>query len=130
MQAAHFQCCHNQLKSFFLERASTRSGANVHYLLDSCHVKTWLRCHMTCWVGSSHSSYHPARFVGLVPCESNLCVGSLVTWLCGGIPSPKVTTLLSFESIGLQKVNIEHLWFVTWPRGRCVTWLVDGVSPF
>ena len=24
---------------------------------------------MTCWVVSSHSSHHPARFVGLVPCE-------------------------------------------------------------
>ena len=25
---------------------------------------------MTCWVGSSHSSHHPAKFVDLVPCES------------------------------------------------------------
>ena len=25
---------------------------------------------MTCWVGSSHSSLHPAKFVDLVPCES------------------------------------------------------------
>ena len=25
---------------------------------------------MICWVGSSHSSYHPAKFVGLAACES------------------------------------------------------------
>ena len=25
---------------------------------------------MTCLVGSSHSSHHPAKFVGPVPCES------------------------------------------------------------
>ena len=25
---------------------------------------------MTCWVGSSHSSHHPAKFVDLGPCES------------------------------------------------------------
>ena len=25
---------------------------------------------MTCWVGSSHSSDHPTKFVSLVPCES------------------------------------------------------------
>ena len=25
---------------------------------------------MTCCVGSSHSSYHPAKFVGLACCES------------------------------------------------------------
>ena len=25
---------------------------------------------MTCWVGSSNSSHHPAKFVDLVPCES------------------------------------------------------------
>ena len=25
---------------------------------------------MTCWMGSSHSSYHPAKFVGLAPCEN------------------------------------------------------------
>ena len=25
---------------------------------------------MTFWVGSSNSSYHPAKFVDLVPCES------------------------------------------------------------
>ena len=25
---------------------------------------------MTCWVGSSHSSHYPAKFVDLVPCES------------------------------------------------------------
>ena len=24
---------------------------------------------MTCWVGSSHSSHHPAKSVDLVPCE-------------------------------------------------------------
>ena len=24
---------------------------------------------MTCWVGFSHSSHHPAKFVDLVPCE-------------------------------------------------------------
>ena len=50
IQAIHFQCCHNHLKPI--------SGTNVHYLLDSYHLTTWLRCHMTCWVGSSHSS-HP-----------------------------------------------------------------------
>ena len=25
---------------------------------------------MICWVDSSHSSHHPAKFVDLVPCES------------------------------------------------------------
>ena len=25
---------------------------------------------MICWVGSSHSSHHPAKFLDLVPCES------------------------------------------------------------
>ena len=25
---------------------------------------------MACWVGSSRSSYHPAKFVGLAPCEN------------------------------------------------------------
>ena len=25
---------------------------------------------MTCWVGFSHSSHHPAKFVGLAPFES------------------------------------------------------------
>ena len=25
---------------------------------------------MTCWVRSSHSSYHPAKFLGLASCES------------------------------------------------------------
>ena len=25
---------------------------------------------MTCWVGSSYSSYHPAKFAGLAPCEN------------------------------------------------------------
>ena len=25
---------------------------------------------MTCWAGSSHASYHLAKFVGLAPCES------------------------------------------------------------
>ena len=24
---------------------------------------------MTCWLGSSHSSHHPAKFVDFVPCE-------------------------------------------------------------
>ena len=72
VQATHFECCHNHLKSIcFQERASTRSGTNVHYLLDSCHVTTWSRWHMTCWVGSSfHSNHHPATFVDLAPCES------------------------------------------------------------
>ena len=71
MQAAHFQCGHNHLKSICFEgRASTRSGANVHYLLDRFHVETWLRCDMTCWVGYSHSSYPPATFLRLALCES------------------------------------------------------------
>ena len=39
MQATHFQCCHNHLKSLcFWKRVSTRRGTNVHYLLDNCHV--------------------------------------------------------------------------------------------
>ena len=39
IQATHFQCCHNNLKSvFFKEIVSNRSGTNVHYLLDSYHV--------------------------------------------------------------------------------------------
>ena len=25
---------------------------------------------MTCWMGSSHPSHYPAKFVDLVPCES------------------------------------------------------------
>ena len=25
---------------------------------------------MTCWVGSFHSSHHPAKFADLVPCKS------------------------------------------------------------
>ena len=71
IQATHFQCCHNNLKSvFFKETVSTRSGTNVHYLLDSYHVAAWLRWHMTCWVGSYHSSHHAARFINLVTCES------------------------------------------------------------
>ena len=71
IQATHFQCCHNHLKSiYFQERALTRSGTNAHYLLDSCHVTAWSRWHMTCWVWSSHSSHHPAKFVDLVHCET------------------------------------------------------------
>ena len=79
MKAAHFQCYHN--------RASIRSGANVNYLLlDSCHVTVWSRCQMTCWVGSSHSSYHPAKSVGLPPCEDKdeiflICHVS-TWWIC------------------------------------------------
>ena len=42
----------------------------VDYLQDSCHLTVRSRCHMTCWVGSSHSSHHPAKFVGLAPFES------------------------------------------------------------
>ena len=38
-------------------------------LPDSCHVTAWSRWHMTCWVGSSHSSDHPAMFIDLVSCE-------------------------------------------------------------
>ena len=71
MQAPHFQCCHNYLKSIcFQQRAWTRSWTNVHYLTDSCHSTAWSRCHMTRWVGSSHSSYHPTKFMALAPCES------------------------------------------------------------
>ena len=71
IQATRCQCCHNHLKSIcFKERASTRSWTNVHYLLDSCHVMTWSKCHMTFWMGSPHSSHHPNKFVGLAPCES------------------------------------------------------------
>ena len=34
-------------------------------------MTAWSRWHMTCWLGSSpHSSHHPAKFVDLVPCES------------------------------------------------------------
>ena len=48
IQPTRCQCCHNHLKSIcFKEGASTRSWTNVHYLLDSCHVMTWSKCHMT-----------------------------------------------------------------------------------
>ena len=57
IQATHLQCCHNH-------------GTNVDCLLDSCRVMAWSRWHMTCCVGSSHSSHHPAKFVDLAPCES------------------------------------------------------------
>ena len=67
---------------------------NVHCLLDSCHVTAWLRCHMTCWVGSPHSSYHPAKFVVIAPCESKdkiFLICHVITWsicyvLCGWGP--------------------------------------------
>ena len=57
-------------------------------------MKTWLRRHMIYWVGSSHSSYHPATFVGLAPCESKhenvwfvtRPIDRSVTWLCGWVP--------------------------------------------
>ena len=29
-----------------------------YYYYYSCHVTAWSRWHMTCWVGSSHSSHH------------------------------------------------------------------------
>ena len=83
MQATHFQCCHNHLKSIcFQERASTTSGTNVHYLLDSCHVTVSLRCHITCWVGCSQSSHYPEKFVGLPPCKSGditFLIGHVIT---------------------------------------------------
>ena len=84
MRAAHFQYCHNHLKTIsFEEKTSTRSGTNVHYLPDSCQVTTWSRRQMTCWVGSSHSSYHPAKFVDLTPCESKdkiFLICHVTTW--------------------------------------------------
>ena len=71
IQAIHFQFFHNHWKSIcFQERALTRSRTNVHYLLDSCHVTAWSMWHMTFWVGSSHSSHHPAKFMDLALCES------------------------------------------------------------
>ena len=72
MQAARFQCYHNHLKTlcFFQKRALTRSGTNGHYLLDSCHVTVSSRYHMTYRLESSHSSYQPAKFVGLALRES------------------------------------------------------------
>ena len=73
--SAHLQCCQNHLKS--------THQLEVHHLLDSCHVKTWLRCHMTCWVGSSHSSYNRAKFVGLASCESKgkiIFICYVTTW--------------------------------------------------
>ena len=73
--------------------ALTRSGANVHYLqLDSFHVTAWSKCHMICWLGSSHSSYHPAKFAGLAPCKDEIFLVCHMTtwlifpWLCGWGP--------------------------------------------
>ena len=60
--------------------------------VDQTYTTYWIvvawrddRRHMTCWVGSSHSSHHPAKFVDLVPCDhvtARLKCQS-VTWLCG-----------------------------------------------
>ena len=74
----------SQSFEIYLETASTRSGKNVYYLQDSFHVKTWLRCHVICWVGSSHSSYHLAKFEGLAPWESKgeIFFDRSDTWLC------------------------------------------------
>ena len=93
MQAARFQCYHNHLKTlcFFQKRALTRSGTNGHYLLDSCHVTVWSRYHMTYWLESSHSSYQPAKFVGLHFVKVKMKyfdfvtwpLDRCVTWLCG-----------------------------------------------
>ena len=58
-----YKCCNNHLKSIcFQKRDSTWSGTNVHHLLDNCHVTAWWRCHMTCWMESSHSNHYPAKF--------------------------------------------------------------------
>ena len=52
-------------------------------------MKMWLRCHVIRWVGSSHSSYHPAKVVGLGPCEKvkyfwfvTWPLDPSVRWLC------------------------------------------------
>ena len=52
----------------------------MHYLLDSCHVTAWSRCHMTCWLGSSHSSHHPAKFVAMRLVEVKIKHFWFVTW--------------------------------------------------
>ena len=58
---------------------------------------------MTCWVGSSYSSRHPAKFVDLVPCENEDKIFlmsrdhaiEVSREFVGEVPSSKVTTLLS-----------------------------------
>ena len=76
-QTTNFQCCHNHLKSTcFWERASTRSGANVYYQLDSCKVMMWLRCHMIMLGGvfSFYSTTIESRNITFSACH-------VTTWL-------------------------------------------------
>ena len=47
----------------------------------------------------------------------------------GEVPSSYVITLLSLGSVGLVKVEIYRLWFITWPRSWCVMQLY-GWGPF
>ena len=114
-------------------RVSTRSGTNALHLLTSCHVTAWSRCHRICWVGSSHSSHHPAKFLNLALRERDeIFLICHVSWFVtikvscdfvGGFSSSEVTTLLSLGSISLAKVEIYYFLFVAWPRDRSVAWL-------
>ena len=42
---------------------------------------------MTCWVGSSHSSHHSVKFVGLADYESEVKIrDQIMTYFVGGFP--------------------------------------------
>ena len=115
----------------FLERASTRNETNVHYLLDSCHMRAWSRWHITCLVGSSHSSHHPAESVDLAPCESEDKIFDLpcdytievsLTWLCRWISFIKSHHSVRFGVHTLHESGNITLLVVKWTRCGSVTW--------
>ena len=92
---------------------------------------------MTCWVGSSHSSHHPAKFIDLLTCESEdiFYLSRYYTIevshdFVGGVPSFLVTTLLSLGSMGV--VELEICFFnchVTTVSKYHVTLLVESPHP-
>ena len=83
---------YNHFKSVcFLERASTRSGTILHYLLGSCYVAAWLRTWHVAWglliltvttllsLWALDLAKMKIKYFWFVTCPLDRCF----TWLCG-----------------------------------------------
>ena len=102
-------------------------------------IVMWLQNWSVTWLfwDPVMQSKHPAKFAVHRSCESGnipffyLPCDHLLDVsrdFLDGVPSSKVTTLLSLGFIGLVKGKIQRFLLVTWPRYRSVTWLC-GWSP-
>ena len=96
---------------------------------------TWPRTRSVIWLCAGRPlnlSTSPAKFAGLgtITWSRKYNVSKLscdyrieVSREFFGTYSWWVSTLLNFGYTGIMKVEIYHFLFVTWPLGRCVTWL-------